>query len=146
MIRYIGIAFCLLLCSVNTSLAETDGFYAVVNKTSYTSDLSTQELRSLFTLKRRVWSDGTSVQLVTLKIQNDAHHDFIKTVLKLFPYQVTRLWERQVFSGSALSPLQVDTYADLIEEVGNQPGTLGYIRGSQIEKYDNEYVKFIKVY
>lgn len=146
MIRYFGIAICLFLFSVDTTIAETDNFYVVVNKTSYTSDLSTQELRSLFTLKRRVWSDGTSVQLVTLKIQNDSHHDFIKTVLKLFPYQVTRLWERQVFSGSALSPLQVDTYADLITEVGNHPGTLGYIRGSQIEKYDNEDVKFIKVY
>lgn len=146
MIRYFGIAICLTLFSIDTPFAETDNFYVVVNKTSYTRDLSTQELRSLFTLKRRVWSDGTSVQLVTLKIQNDAHHDFIKTVLKLFPYQVTRLWERQVFSGSALSPMQVDTYADLVEEVGSQRGTLGYIQSSQIEKYDNEDVKFIKVH
>lgn len=99
----------------------------------------------MFTLKRQLWQDGTPVQVVTLSPNASDHLEFIQSVLKLFPYQVKRLWERQVFTGSALRPLQVETYDELIEKVASTRGAVGYIKQSKLKAKADEKVTIIHI-
>ncbi len=136
-----------VMCSVVVfAKPPPDSYLIVVNSEVKVESVSSKDLRSLFTLKRQLWQDGTPVQVVTLQSKMSDHSEFIQSVLRLFPYQVKRLWERQVFTGSARRPIQVDNYEKLIEQVGNTRGAIGYIKQSQLKAKNNGKVIFINIH
>jgi ABC-type phosphate transport system substrate-binding protein len=126
-------------------IAGEEAFLIVANAGVAQTALDKKELRSLFTLKKRIWQDGTSVQLITLPPKHKSHKTFVRSQLKLFPYQVHRLWDRQVFSGSALNPKQADSYEEVIEMIANTEGAISYISASESELIKNDKVKILTI-
>jgi len=124
--------------------SANDNFIAVTSYNKNTiKSLSRKTLRGYFTLKRGIWPDGTAVQLVTLNIKNKQHIKFIESKLKLFSYQVNRIWQRQIFSGSARKPIEVDNYKLLLKTVAATPGSIGYITQSQLKALEHENITTI---
>ncbi len=129
--------------SADTARPSSD-FYVVANINGELPDMNRRNLRNLFTLRRNIWPDGSPVQLVVLNPQHQDHHKFCEDTLGLLSYQVSRLWERTVFSSSALAPIIVQDYAQLVDVIANTKGSLGYVAQAKKEG-NNESITYIAV-
>ena len=67
------------------------------------------------------------VKVYVLPDDDPLHLRFAKVVLGLFPYQLRRVWDRQLFSGTGQVPTTVMTEAEMIRRVAATPGALGYV-------------------
>lgn len=79
------------------------------------------------------WVDDTPIVVYVLPSKHAVHNKFSKNVLKLFPYQLDRIWNRLTFSGLGDAPRVVKSQTELIIHVMNTPGAIGYA-----EIIDNE--------
>jgi len=91
------------------------------------SQLSKNSVRSIFAMRTPHWPDGSPIQVFVLDDQTPIHISFCKHLLGMFPYQLRRVWDRQVFSGTGIAPVTVDTEQEMIEKVASTPGAIGYI-------------------
>jgi len=86
-----------------------------------------QYLVSIFTMRTRTWPDGKPIRVFVLPNKHAQHEAFVKENLGLFPYQLRKIWDRQVFSGASQSPYTVRTVEEMYQRVRNTPGAIGYI-------------------
>ncbi|MFQ5587787.1 MAG: substrate-binding domain-containing protein [Nitrospiria bacterium] len=89
-------------------------------------EISRNTLRAIFGMRLRKWSDGTPITVFVLKDDSPTHIEFSKTVLHVFPYQLRRGWDRQVFSGTGQSPQKVNSLDEMRNKVATTPGAIGY--------------------
>jgi ABC-type phosphate transport system substrate-binding protein len=106
--------------------APAPGQELVANASVAVANLSRNDARLYFTMRVKEWPDGTPVRVFVLADEHPLHQSFAKTVLGLFPYQLRRAWDRQVFSGTGQAPVRVDSAQALIERVAETPGAIGY--------------------
>ncbi len=90
--------------------------------------MTQNEARLLFTLRLRQWAGKRQVQVFVLPDDDPLHVAFVKTVLGLFPYQLRRVWDRQVFAGTGQGPIELADEAEMIRRVATTPGAIGYAR------------------
>ena len=127
-------------------LSESEKYSIVIsNKNNFSGQLDQRSLRGFFTLKRTIWPSGRAVQIITLNTDSLEHRSFVEDKLKLFSYQVRRIWDRQIFSGSALTPIEVNSFEELITKIATTPGSIGYIAQSHIQAVKNENITLIAV-
>jgi hypothetical protein len=88
--------------------------------------LTQNEARLYMTMRLTQWPNGRRVQVFVLSDNHPLHQGVAKGILGLYPYQLRRAWDRQLFSGTGPAPITVATEAELIERVGSTPGALGY--------------------
>ena len=62
----------------------------------------------------------------------ESHRKFCLSVLNIFPYQLQRVWDVLVFSGTGQSPTVVKTEQEMITRVKSTPGAIGYISESEV--------------
>ena len=62
-----------------------------------------------------------------LSSKNAIHQQFCKETLRLFPYQLERIWNKLTFSGMGIKPTVVSSEKELIMAVRSTTGAIGYI-------------------
>jgi hypothetical protein len=93
-------------------------------------------------MQTRTWPDGQSIRVYILPPQQPEHRAFVKSELKLFPYQLVKIWDRSVFSGSGQSPMIVESEEEMLRKVSENKGAIGYLLKG-IEEDDN--VKALRI-
>lgn len=88
--------------------------------------LTQNEARLYMTMRLNLWPDGRRTQVFVLPDNNPLHVAVSKEILGLYPYQLRRAWDRQLFSGTGPAPITVGTEAELIKRVAETPGAIGY--------------------
>lgn len=88
--------------------------------------LTRNQARLYFTQRMNLWSDGTPVEVFVLPDDHPLHQSFCKHVLGLYPYQLRRVWDRMIFSGTGQAPRSVATEEQMIKGVASTPGAIGY--------------------
>ncbi|WP_319380362.1 substrate-binding domain-containing protein [Thiomicrorhabdus sp.] len=104
----------LLLCNLNSASPIT---------------LSSQQLKRIYTMKTRVWSDGTPITVFTLQTSDPVHKLFTQKLLKTNIYQLDRIWNRLTFSGQGRPPIILDTEEEMLANLKETPGAIGYLSG-----------------
>jgi len=84
-------------------------------------------MRSIFAMRTPHWPNGLPIQVFVLDDQAPIHISFCKHLLGMFPYQLRRVWDRQVFSGTGIAPITVKTEQEMINRVATTQGAIGYI-------------------
>tara|TARA_R110002049_G_scaffold269759_1_gene446679 strand:- start:3995 stop:4282 length:288 start_codon:yes stop_codon:yes gene_type:complete len=79
------------------------------------------------------WPDGSAVQVFVLEDKNNIHIAFCKEILGMFPYQLRRVWDRQVFSGTGTAPTTVKTEEEMRARVAETQGAIGYITANDMD-------------
>lgn len=92
-------------------------------------------------MRQAHWSNGSSIVVYVLPSKNPLHKAFCQNILKLFPYQLDRVWHRLTYSGYGVAPIEVTSEQELILAVQSTKGAIGYIRSLP----ENINVKIIKV-
>ncbi|MAY41387.1 MAG: hypothetical protein CMI05_03615 [Oceanospirillaceae bacterium] len=114
----------------------------IVNSNVSLDSVSRQYLLSVFSMQTRTWPEGQSIRVYILPPQQPEHRSFVKSELKLFPYQLVKIWDRSVFSGSGQSPMIVESEEEMLRKVSENKGAIGYLLKG-IEEGDN--VKALRI-
>ncbi len=99
----------------------------IVNSGVSTKEITTNEAQLYMTSRLKEWPNGVPVKVFVLPDDNPLHRRFANAVLGLFPYQLRRVWDRQLFSGTGQVPSTVANEAEMIRRVSTTPGALGYV-------------------
>jgi len=118
----IGAALCL-------SLGPVRALDLVVNDSVETTAVTRNQARLYLTMRLKKWPDGTLVKVYVLPDNHPLHRRFANEVLNLYPYQLRRVWDRQLFSGTGQAPTVVSTEAEMRARVAATPGAIGYADG-----------------
>ncbi len=129
------------LASVTGHAVEPQAVVVAVNPKVVIEALSRNELRAIFAMRRRVWPDGTPIRVFVLPDDHPLHLIFCKKILRVYPYQLRRLWDRNVFSGTGPAPVEVDSLREMHDRIGEVAGAIGYLPPEWID----ERVKAVEI-
>jgi len=115
----------------------------LVNSAQAKEEVTLRELRAIYTMKQRLWSDGETITVFVLPEASVAHRDFCKKILGVFPRQLKSVWYRAVYTGTGVAPIEVKTEQELIERVSQTKGAIGYVLAER--KYEKTTTKIIKL-
>lgn len=132
------IYLCLLICSTSLAAAENVPATTVIAHPSVAvSSLSRAQLRSIFLMRQVVWPDGTAIKVFVLPTSSASHQQFCRDQLQLFPYQLERVWQKLIYSGTGTAPSLLQDKNTMLAMIAKTPGAIGYIEtleGSQVVK------------
>jgi hypothetical protein len=132
---FIQIAFVILLFS-----PQVEAINIISNMTADTVLLSTTQLRRIYSMRQVHWKNGTPIVVFVLASKDPLHQKFCKEQLRLFPYQLDRIWHKLTFSGYGVAPIQVANESELIKAVKSTKGAIGYVE-SLLEVEDVNVIK-----
>lgn len=99
---------------------------AITHPSAEQKQLSTLELRRIFSKRVTKWPNGLPIVVFVLPSSHTLHQRFTKEVLKIFPYQLDRIWNKMTYSGVGTAPIVVSDYESLLREIQSTPGAIGY--------------------
>ncbi len=99
----------------------------ISNITADTASLSVTQLRRIYSMRQLHWQNGTPIVVYVLASNNPLHQQFCKQQLRLFPYQLDRIWNKLTFSGYGVAPIEVATQQELIKAIKLTKGAIGYV-------------------
>lgn len=94
--------------------------------------LNREFLRSVFTLRIRVWPNGQPIRIFVFDDSDLVHASFCREVLGTFPYVLRRTWDRATFTGTGLVPVRVASIREMRRLVRDTPGAIGYLPRYQL--------------
>ncbi len=127
--KFIRVVITLLLLVSSPVQAQT----LIAHPEQEHSQLSRTSLRAMFAVRLTQWPDGTPVRVFVLKDNNPTHIQFCKSVLGMFPYQLRKIWDRQVFSGTGIEPTVLDSEQEMLSRVAKTKGAIGYLENNSID-------------
>ncbi len=123
------LAIVLSCCAFKSAAAST----VVVNNSVPLDKLTQAQLRSIFTMRQIQWPDGSPIYVVVLPDNSPEHQRFSREQLRLFPYQLANIWDRQSFSGTASRPQLAADQAHMLQLLRTTPGSIGYVEQYQAD-------------
>ncbi len=108
-------------------VGRVDAAVIISHSSIETKQLSTSQLRRIYTMRQTTWANGQAIVVYTLPSSHPVHQEFTKKELKIFPYQLDKMWIKLTFSGLAKPPIKVNTMEELINAVKSTPGAIGYV-------------------
>ena len=119
---FIHIAVVILLFS-----PQVNAIHIISNITADTTSLSVAQLRRIYSMRQVHWQNGIPIVVYVLASKNPLHQQFCREQLRLFPYQLDRIWHKLTFSGYGVAPIEVETQQALIEAIRSTKGAIGYV-------------------
>lgn len=119
-----------LLCvALLFTVCPAYGVEVIVNAKVTERQIGINDLRSIFSLRQRYWTNGEKIRVFVLPDDNIVHKIFVKEKLQMFPHQLRRTWNRMTYTGTGQPPIVVDSVAEMIEKIKNTKYSIGYIDG-----------------
>jgi ABC-type phosphate transport system substrate-binding protein len=134
--RYGLAALLLLSISLQATAVEV-----VVNSSIEQQKLPLSTLRAIFSMRMAQWPDGTPIRVFVLGDKNPEHAAFSKQVLGVFPHQLRRAWNRQIYSGTGQAPNKVESAEEMRFQIEKTPGAIGYLPEEQV----NGHIRTIEI-
>ncbi|MES9834628.1 MAG: substrate-binding domain-containing protein [Candidatus Thiodiazotropha sp. LLP2] len=134
---YRAFAVGLLLCLCNTA-SSVD---LVANRDIDSEIVSRNTLRSIFSMRTTQWPNGTPIRVFVMGDKTSLHAEFTKHILGVFPHQLRRAWNRQIYSGMGQAPIKVQSETEMLKQIENTSGAIGYLS----EDFINERVRKLSV-
>ena len=108
-------------------VVEAAGFKVVVNASNPINSVTAKELSGYFLKKDLTWPDGQTVTAVDLKPDSPIRVEFTKAIHGKKVSAIKSYWQRQIFQGKAVPPMERSTEAEVLAYVAANPGTVGYV-------------------
>lgn len=117
----------LLMTVPSVFSADLHGRIVLIGRSPYIRSLDQNQIQQIFSGQLKQWPDKTAVRVFVRSSDSVDHRRFTEEILQVFPYQLQRAWDRNVFSGSGEAPTVVGSQGAMIEKTKNVPGAVGYI-------------------
>lgn len=99
----------------------------IVNRAVPEHDLTLNVVRLVFTMRLLRWQDQSRIRVFVLSDVHPVHREFAKQSLDLYPRQLRRVWDRNLYSGAGPVPAQVSSVEEMARLVAETPGAIGYL-------------------
>jgi len=122
----------LIVLSGPAAAQRTAGFQVVVNAANPVSQLSRDELSSLFLKKSTRWEDGSAIHPVDLPNDSPIREVFSRQIHGRSVASIAAYWQQQIFSGRGVPPPEKNTEAEAAAFVRADPGAIGYLSAGAV--------------
>ena len=78
-------------------------------------------------MRQITWPNEQAITVYVLSNQHQTHQIFSTKVLRMFAYQLDRIWNKLVYSGLGEGPIKVQSEMEMLERVRQKPGAVGYV-------------------
>ncbi len=116
-----------MLAGLGSAVPGEPGVRAYSGLGVQAAELSQEQLRELFFIRRTKWADGTPVRVFVLPDDHPLHMRFAKQILGVYPYQLRAAWDRMIYSGTGVPPTRVEGLEEMHRRVDATPGAIGYV-------------------
>lgn len=99
----------------------------IVNRAVPERDLSRNVARLVFTMRLLRWQDQSRIRVFVLPDTHPLHREFTKRTLDLYPRQLRRVWDRNLYSGAGPVPVEISSVEEMERVVAETPGAIGYL-------------------
>ena len=106
---------------------EDGGFKIIVNASNPTASMARKQLQRVFLKKQQKWPNGFEITVVDQNADEAARKAFSKAVLNKDPAAVEAYWTKLIFSGMGSPPLKLASDAEVMDFVGKNVGSIGYV-------------------
>lgn len=120
----------LLFCLLLPAMAQAEGLMIVAHLQVPASNITAEELASIYMIQKTVWPNGLPVVPVNREASSSVRVHFSETVLEHSPRELADYWNRLRFQGK-LPPLVQTSDQAVVGFVRNVPGAIGYIAAGQ---------------
>jgi hypothetical protein len=127
----IGLLWAVLAAAAPPAVAE---LVLIAHPAVSAGPLSLNSSRRMFSMQLDHWSDGTPVRVFVLPDDDPRHRAFAKDRLRLFPRQLRRVWDRQLYSGTGQAPEIVTSEVEMRRRVAQTPGAIGYLSSENLDE------------
>ena len=142
MFRRIALAFAaaLLVAAVGLPMPKTTSaqrspiLAVIVHPDIRIRSLDADELRSIFTMRRRHWDGGERVVPFNLPTGHGQRNGFDSSVLRMSENQVSRYWIDRRIRGGSRPPRQAPSEEIMARVIGRLPGAIGYVRTNFVNR------------
>ena len=122
-----------LLAGLLVSFQVAAGVVVIVNPGANISEITPKQAKSLFLGKAKKLPDGEKAKVVDQSKSSASREVFLKKVLKKSEKKLKAYWSKQVFSGKASPPKQLDDDAAVKSYVSSTAGAIGYIDSASLD-------------
>ena len=126
--------YCLSLCPRIAGAADI-----IVNESVPAVHYSRADACAIFGMHLRLWPNGEPIKVLTLTDDNPVHKEFVKSNLHMFPHQLRRAWDRMIYTGTGVAPIQLGSEREMIEKILTTPNAIGYVN----KKPDNAHIRLL---
>lgn len=120
----------MFFCCASAALADQ---VLVAHPSIDESEVSLNTTRLMFCMQLAQWPNGAPARVFVLPDDNQLHRSFAKDLLTLYPRQLRRVWDRQLYSGTGQAPETVADEAEMRKKVAATPGAIGYLSSEMID-------------
>jgi ABC-type phosphate transport system substrate-binding protein len=99
----------------------------IVNKDNDISSISKDQLSRFFLKKSTKWDNGNKVTPVDLTTNSDARESFTKRIHGKSVSAINAYWQKKIFTGKGVPPVELQSDAEIVEFVSSNPGAVGYV-------------------
>ncbi len=117
------------------------GWVVIVNKANPITEASKDEVAKWFLKKKTTWENGQKILPVDQSPSSPVRKAFSKEVLGKSVSAVRRYWQKMIFSGRGVPPVEKGSDAEVIDYVRSNPGAVGYVSSNA----DVSGVKVLKI-
>jgi ABC-type phosphate transport system substrate-binding protein len=121
-----------LCCTVGKANSSEKSIQIIANPNVGVDQLDTDQIKRIFTMYQTNWPNSQPIVVFVMASQHATHQLFSREVLGLFPYQLDRIWNKLIYSGSGEGPIRVQNEKEMIERIQKQPGSIGYVMTSEV--------------
>lgn len=118
------LAVSLLGCGPSHALAADK---VAIIASSDVEHLTVNQLKNVYSLKQKLLPNSAPVRLVHLPLDSKVTQEFSRQMFELYPYQLQRLWDRQVFSGRARAPKTIHSESQVFAYLSSSSNTIAYV-------------------
>ena len=121
----------MMLCALCLPVSATAAIAVVVHPANQTS-MTQDDLVRMYTGKLSTFPDGASAVPVNIAVSEAVRSDFDQKALGRSSAQVKAYWSKLVFTGKGTPPKEVDSAAEVINLVANNPNIIGYVAADSV--------------
>jgi hypothetical protein len=114
--------FMLIVC-----VAQSQVLSVIANQKGSPTNLSWNELKSVFMGEKLRWGNGTKIVVALLKTNNPLGIAVCKRIYDMDPDELNKYWLGLVFQGKVSAPFFFNSVSELQNFISQNPGSIGII-------------------
>jgi ABC-type phosphate transport system substrate-binding protein len=126
--KYIFV-ICLLLLA-GSGYAQQGTIRIIANDNVDIASVNKDQLSRLFLKKTTKWDNGVKVTPVDLAADSDVRQNFTQNIHKKSISAINAYWQKKIFTGKGVPPVELQSDKEVIEFVSSTPGAIGYVSAS----------------
>lgn len=128
------VAGALLFAGVQSASSASGELAIIVNANNQVSEITAEQVASIFLGKSRRLPDGTKVIPIDQFEGEKPRAEFYSKIVQKSQSQLNSYWSRLIFTGKGQPPFAVTGDDEVLEFIASNPNMIGYVDLATVER------------